>query len=125
MAAFFFFFFFFYRILHYNIGGKFYDLLKNLYSKTKCAIKISNQRTEFFHYCKGAGQGCILSSMLFNLYLNEIAFIFLPNGSNLYANDLVLISHSAKGLEKALSILSEYCDKWLLSVNPKKTRVMS
>ena len=63
--------------------------------------------------------------MLFNLYLNEIAFIFLPNGSNLYANDLVLISHSAKGLEKALSILSEYCDKWLLSVNPKKTRVMS
>ena len=36
----------------------------------------------------------------------------------------MLISHSAKGLEKALLILSEYCDKWLLSVNPKKTKVM-
>ena len=75
--------------------------------------------------------------MLFNLYLNEIPFlldrkdtdpIVLPNGSNLncllYADDSVLISHSAKGLGKALSILSEYCDKWLLPVNPKKTKVM-
>ena len=65
----------FYKLLQYNIGGKFYDLIKNLYSKTKCSIKISNQRTEFFDYCKGVRQGCILSPMLFNLYLNEIPFL--------------------------------------------------
>ena len=75
--------------------------------------------------------------MLFNLYLNEIPFLLdredtdpiaLPNGSNLncllYADDLVLISHSAKGLQKALSILEKYCNDWLLSVNPKKTKVV-
>ena len=75
--------------------------------------------------------------MLFNLYLNEIPFlldredtdpIVLPNESRLscllYADDLVLISHSARGLENALSVLSEYCNNWLLSVNPKKTKVM-
>ena len=37
----------------------------------------------------------------------------------------MLISHSAKGLEKALSILSEYCNKWLLSMNPKKTKALT
>ena len=71
------------------------------------------------------------------LYLNEIPFsldredtdsITLPNGSKLncllYADDLVLVSHSAKGLQKALSILAKYCNDWLLSVNPKKTKVM-
>ena len=43
----------------------------------------------------------------------------------LYADDLVLISHSAKGLQKALSILEKYCnDSGLLSVNPKKTKVV-
>ena len=74
--------------------------------------------------------------MLFNLYLNEIpslldredTSITLPNGFRLncllHADDLVSISHSAKGLENALSILTEYCDNWLLSVNPKKTKVM-
>ena len=41
----------FYKLLQYNIGGKFYDLIKNLYSKTKCSIKVSDQTTEFFDYC--------------------------------------------------------------------------
>ena len=77
--------------------------------------------------------------MLFNLYLNEIPFlldrgdadpIVLPNGYHLscllYADDLVVISQSAEGLENALSILSEYCisKHWLLLVNPKKTKIM-
>ena len=127
----------FYKLLHYQIGGNFYDLIRNLYSKTKCSIKNADQRTEFFDYQKGVRQGCILSPMLFNLYLNDIPFLLdredtdpiaLPNGSNLncllYADDLVLISHSAKGLQKALSILEKYCNDWLLSINPKKTKVV-
>ena len=48
----------FYKLLQYNIGGKFYDLIKNLYSKTKCSIKISNQRTEFFDYCNVRQGNC-------------------------------------------------------------------
>ena len=54
--------------------------------------------------------------------------IVLPNGTYLncllYADDLLLISHSAEGLQKALSVLSEYCNKWLLLVNSKKTKVL-
>ena len=127
----------FYKLLHYKIGGKFYDLIKNLYSKTKCSIKCADKRTEFFDYQKGVRQGCILSPMLFNLYLHEIPFLIdrddtdsitLSNGSKLncllYADDLVLVLHSAKSLQKALSILAKYCNDWLHSINPKKTKVM-
>ena len=56
-----------YKLLHYKLGGKFYDLIKNLYSKTKCSIKCAAKRTEFFNDQKGVRQGCILSPMLFNL----------------------------------------------------------
>ena len=94
----------FYKLLHYNIGGKFYNLVKSLYSKTKCSIKFAtNTRTEFLDYCKGVRQGCILSPMLFNLYLNDIPFlldredthpIVLSDGTRmnclLYADDFSL-----------------------------------
>ena len=96
-----------------------------LYSKTKCSIKHGFQRSKCFHYGKGVRQGCILSAMLFNLYLNEIPFlldkqdmepILLPDSSSLncllYADDLVLISSSANGLQNALSTLSQFCRNW-------------
>ena len=127
----------FYKLLKYKIEGKFYDLIKNLYSKSKCSIKSGNKRSDYFNYTKGVRQGCILSPLLFNLYLNEIPFLFdkantdpikLPDGSYLncllYADDLVLISHSASGLQNALSELSQFCSKWMLNINPKKTKVM-
>ena len=107
-----------------KIGGKFYDLIKNLYSNSKCSIKSNHQRTEYFDYANGVRQGCILSPMLFNLYRNEIPTrldtmivntdaILLPDGSRLncllYADDLVLISHTATGLQTALNTLSQFC----------------
>ena len=81
-----------YKLLKYKIGGHFYDLIKNMYSHTKCAIKISNSRTPFFQYKRGVRQGCILSPLLFNIYINEIPKLFennqsdpfiLPNGTKI------------------------------------------
>ncbi len=125
------------KLLRYKIGGKFYDLIKFLYSKTKCAIKYGFQRSKCFDYGNGVRQGCILSPMLFNLYLNEIPFlpdeqdtdpILLPDGSSLncllYADDLVLISSSANGLQNALSTLSQFCRDWRMNINTKKTKAI-
>ena len=68
-------------------------------------------RTEFFPYSKGVRQRCILSPLIFNLYINELATIFdntnsapfiFPNGTKLscllYADDLIILSKSRFGL---------------------------
>ena len=125
------------KLLRYKIGGKFYDLIKTLYSKTKCSIKHGFQRSKCFDYANGVRQGCILSPMLFNLYLNEIPFlldkqdtdpILLPDGSSLncllYADDLVLISSSTNGLQNALSTFSQFCRDWRMNINTKKTKAI-
>ena len=52
----------------------------------------------------------------------------LPNGeklsSLLYADDLIILSQTASGLQNCLQILSESCSKWGLNVNMKKTKVI-
>ena len=41
-----------------------------------------------------------------------------------WADDLVLMSTSQKGLQKCLDNLNEYCKKWGLSINVDKTKTM-
>ena len=49
--------------------------------------------------------------------------ILLPNGSTvnciLFADDLVLISQSANGLQKALRTLFRFCNNWMININIK------
>ena len=42
----------------------------------------------------------------------------------MFADDLVLISETAEGLQNCLNALQNYCDKWCLSINTDKTKVM-
>ncbi|EDO38264.1 predicted protein [Nematostella vectensis] len=54
--------------------------------------------------------------------------VLLPNGvplnSLFYADDLVLISTSASGLQKSINLIDQFCKDWLMSVNQKKTKVV-
>jgi hypothetical protein len=102
----------FLKLLKNKIGGKFFDLIKNLYSNSRCAVKQSQSRTYFFPYLKGVRQGFILGPLLFNIYLNYLPQLFndssfhpllLPNETKLNcllsADDLVLLSTSKKAFK--------------------------
>ena len=85
---------------------------------------------------KGVRQGDGISPTLFNIFINDIGKIFDQDrsdplelleskiGSLLFADDLIILSKSKEGLQKSLDNLSEYCDKWQLTVNVKKSKTM-
>ncbi len=102
----------FLKLLENKIRRRLYDLIKDLYTNTRCAVKVSRL---FFPYRKGVCQGCVLSPLLFNLYINELPLLFekttsdpfiLPNSSAisrlLYADDLVILSRSKTGQKKPI-----------------------
>ena len=95
--------------------------MKSLYCNSTCSIKIGENKTQPFSNSRGVLQGCILSPLLFNLYLNNLPHLVenmlsdpfvLPNGKHinslLYADDLVILSRSLTGLQTCLNVLSLY-----------------
>ena len=128
----------FHKLEAAGIVGNFMNTLKDIYLKTECAVKLGNRVTQFFKCKKGVRQGDPLSPLLFNIYLNGI-FDQLQanecdpvtfNGTDkinalAYADDIVLISRTREGLQRALDTTQEYCENWKLQVNHKKTQCMT
>ena len=85
----------------------------------------------------GVKQGCGLSPLLSNIFQNDLHLIFSSNecdpvclntivlNSISWADDLILISRSQKGLQVCLDKLHTYCRKWGLEVNMDNTKVMT
>ena len=80
-------------------------------------------------------QGDVLSPNLFKIFVNDIPECLLGcidavelNGKNveclLYADDVVLFSSNAAGLQQRLNSLSKFCKDWCLDVNINKTNVL-
>ena len=118
-----------------GINGNFLELIKSIYKNTKCAVKINNKTTNFFNYEQGVQQGNLLSPLLLNLYVNDI-FEEIKNDSSvtlnekeyfnalMYADDMIIMSTTQEGLQKSLNALNDFCNKWKLNVNFKKTKCM-
>jgi hypothetical protein len=106
-----------------------------MYSSVLFSVKCKDKLTDTFPSSVGVKQGCVLSPMFFNIYLHDLPSIFDPSCDPIafgevslhclmYADDLVIMSQSALGLQNSLDKLNEYCQKWKLSVNIDKTKVM-
>ena len=108
-----------------------------MYSKTRCCIKLNSSITGTFNYNREVRQEGVLSPALFNLFLNDLPLqlnypevdpFLLPDATKLscllYADDLVLLSHSQQGLQNSLDKLSTFCEQWKMQVNLKKTKIM-
>ena len=60
------------KLLNYDIKGNFFNVIKNMYTNDKVCIKVDHKLTESFSVNQGVKQGCILSPLLFNIYLADL-----------------------------------------------------
>ena len=87
--------------------------------------------TDWFNVDSGLKQGCILSSIMFNIYLNSL--IDDINALNigidneklailLYVDDVVLLAENEKDLQMMLDVLNFWCKNNALYVNVNKSK---
>ena len=126
----------FLKLLRLGIGGPYYHVIKDMYTKVTASVHCKSVLTDTFNVYKGLKQGDILSPLLFNIFINDIMDEFQSKnsyppflieqqvGSLLYADDLVIFSTSPEGLQNSLDNLDSYCKNRKLSVNLKKCKSM-
>ena len=125
------------KIHKLGINGKFLLMIKSIYDTTTNSIIYKDYIGETFTSNTGVKQGDTLSTILFNLYINDIPNTITsaendpislgyttPLSCLKYADDLVIMSTSKDGLQKCLNKLESYCDKWKLEINTKKTKII-
>ena len=111
-------------------------IIRSVYCDQLAAVRLPDGMTNWFPIKRGVRQGCVMSPDLFNLYsemiLRELVSIeegILINGvriNNLrYADDTVLIAMSEEGLQRLFNVVVAGSEQLGLSVNVKKTKVMT
>ena len=126
----------FYKLMsEYGVGGSFLQMLQSLYDNHEVYIRLADGLLQPIMTTIGLKQGCGISPLLFNLFINKLPNIFdqtcdpvkLGNkdiSSLLWADDLVILSSSPQGLQNAIDKTYTFYEELGLEMNTKKTKVM-
>ena len=118
-----------------GLNGRLIHFLKAVYTKLSYEMKVDEEFSEQFGVTKGLRQGCMLSPLLFALYINSLINELKKAGVGieckgqrvaalLYADDMRLFAEDEKIMRLGLRILLEWCDQWAVKVSAEKCGIM-
>ena len=124
------------KLINQNVSSKFINAIKAMYTSVRASVKHNGEISEQIPSLTGVKQGDPSSSLLFMLFVNDIAQnintdigdIFTINEMKIfliaYADDQVLFSTSPESLQSMISDLQIYCETYKLKINTNKTKIM-
>ena len=124
------------RFKSLGINGIFLRNIAAMYTRTEYSVKLKSGRSANIKSNLGLKQGCPLSSILFNIYIDDINEIFDDTCSpieiqnkkinhSLYADDLVVLSASNEGLQNSLDKVYQFASTKHLTISITKSKTMT
>ena len=110
--------------------------LQELYRGVECEVRVGEYLSEPFEVTSGLRQGCVLSPLLFSLYINgafeklraaKVGSIMCREElvlALLFADDKVIRAEGEDELKRGLGVLDEWCREWGMKVNAGKCGVL-
>ena len=123
------------RLERMGVKGKCVRIIRSLYSKISSKVRVGDKLTSEVKMFQGVRQGCPLSPVLFNIFVNELAERLCKTGlgvpaadkticSLFYADDVVILAKCPLDLQKMISVVDKFCDEWRMKLNLNKSKVM-
>lgn len=125
-----------YKLYKLGINGKMLKIVRGMYELVKCRVRHCGTYSDFMEIAVGLKQGEICSPILYSLFVEDLELYLQGSPENcltlhdltiiilLYADDMAILAETPEALQHNFDLLKQYCDKWGLSVNADKTKVM-
>lgn len=105
-----------YTMMSIGFHGKILKAVQSLYSDVSCAVRVTDDITDWFNVGEWVKQGCVLSHTLFSVYVNDLANtindlqcgVAIDNdlvAILLYADDIVLLSDNETAIQRMLGVV--------------------
>lgn len=128
----------FYKLMEKGVKGKMWRVLLDLFSKSNSSVRIAGEMSDSFPLKVGVGQGDPLSTLLFDIYIDDLLESLHSEGAPggiliseeteiralTFADDVACLNHDANGLQRNINHVAQWLQRWRMQANTRKSVVM-
>jgi hypothetical protein len=126
------------RLREIGVRGKMLRVIMALYAKNEVGVRVGGVVHEWYEEMTGLRQGCVVSPLLFAIYVNDLPKEMEERGGGgvrvggkwvrclMFADDVILVAETKEGLQRSFEVAEWFARRWRFSYNfgPDKTAVV-
>ena len=127
-----------FKLWEVGVRGRLWRVVKSLYARYESAVRVGGVADDWYDEFVGLREGCVLSPLLFAIYINGLSRALDDDGCGgvrvggvvvrclMFVDDVVMVASSVEGLQRMFDVVAAYGRRWRFKYNfgPNKTAVM-